>query len=60
MPDFNETMSKLNQAEEILRTANMLEDEKAKEILFNTMTDVLTDTINLLKQTGTEEADEDE
>ena len=60
MPDFNEAMSRLNKAEEILRTANMVEDEKAKEVLFKTMTDVLTDTIELLKQTETEEADEEE
>ena len=58
MFSFDDVMEKMMRAEEIMRTANMVEDEKAKNVLFKTVADILNGLADAIRPK--EEADEDE
>lgn len=58
MFNIQEVEDRLYKAQEILRTTNILEDEKAKNILWSTAADILMDTAKMLKPE--EGGDEDE
>ncbi len=49
MFNFDEVMGRIMKAEEILRTTNILEDEKSKNVLFNAVADILIDTAKMIR-----------
>ena len=49
MINFDDIMSRICKAEDILRTTNILEDEQAKAILYRTVADILEDTGKMLR-----------
>ena len=57
MFNFDEIMGRLCNAQEILRTTNLVEDESGKKVLLNTCAEILSDTAKMLTQ---EEGDDDE
>lgn len=48
MINFDDIMARLCKAEDILRTTGLLEDEKTKALLFETVADMLVETAKLL------------
>lgn len=60
MVNYDDIMSRLCKAEEILRTTNILEDEKTRSLLFETVADMLETTAKLLRPEKSVEVEDDE
>lgn len=60
MINFDEIMTRLCKAEDILRTTGLLEDEKTKALLFETVADMLEETAKMLKPQKKVEVIEDD
>lgn len=58
MINFDDIMSRLCKAEDILRTTSILEDEQARTILYKTVADMLEDTAKMLRPAEGGEDDE--
>ena len=60
MINFEDIMARLCKAEDILRTTGLLEDEKTKALLFETVADMLVETAKLLRPLRETEVVDDE
>lgn len=60
MINFDDIMARLCKAEDILRTTGLLEDEKTKALLFETVADMLVETSKLLRPLQETEVVDDE
>lgn len=60
MINFDDIMARLCKAEDILRTTGLLEDEKTKALLFETVADMLVETAKLLRPLQETEVVDDE
>ena len=60
MINIDDIMTRLCKVEDILRTTGLLEDEKTKALLFETVADMLVETAKLLRPLRETEVVDDE
>lgn len=60
MVEFNDVENRICRALDVLRTTQVIEDEKTKTLLFETVADMLRTTADMLKPAKPVEVEDDE